>query len=542
MPTILTGLLESVNSISAASVPEQFGALAGVNTPSVASRNAIALTDALASGQVIDGGSRTFYVNGQINPSNSIRYPGGIMTQFRNIRIVQTSTAEPLRTLVISGISDFIMENIYIDESIRNKNVGDFSNDYSILVNACTNFTLNNLVISNGGRMTGIQCESSSNFICNSLIARNFSWTGTATDDTLQGLCMAICTDFVINNLQVYGFSGAPTVRPPGTPASTDNYTRGIAFDFCVRGIISGGQINGVDEAYDVTGGINQDMEFIGCYAINCGSWGFKIANTNNRILTRNCVAIRCGLGGFVCASTQTGTTSITYSDCVAEDIGSSGKWIIVEPVYGFRIQAQDDEQTFPSRVTYRDCVAEDNQAVPTMSYGWFCDSTNVVGSVNENINFRCYGATIANVLGQRTLSSMVTRTSNLSIPNATDTTVTWNSTQFDTASQFNGSTRMTPDFPGLQRLTIKANMAAPVLQGTVVLTLLKNGAAITESTVIETQPSGAQASFQLVHEDISVPGDYYEAQISQNSGAAVNLTGAQSWFLYEFIDNATTT
>lgn len=89
--------------------PEAFGALSGVFTTLAGSANKTALTKAANAGVILDGGGRTYALNGRWDAPASV--------QWRNIKFRQVATDGSTfnKTVVIDGFDDVRLEDIDID-------------------------------------------------------------------------------------------------------------------------------------------------------------------------------------------------------------------------------------------------------------------------------------------------------------------------------------------------------------------------------------------------------------------------------------------
>ena len=152
----------------------------------------------------------------------------------------------------------------------------------------------------------------------------------------------------------------------------------------------------------------------------------------------------------------------------------------------------------------------------------------------------------LARVLGDDLPSgrnALVARGSNLSVADASDQIVPWDTEiqdDFDLHDQVTNNTRLTvPRGATLVKLNANIEWAAAAA-GHRDIRLLKNGLNFAgEASVRNVAISASLGLFQNVASPVLVAtsGDYFELQVRQESGAALNLVaGDHSWFSMEIV------
>lgn len=152
----------------------------------------------------------------------------------------------------------------------------------------------------------------------------------------------------------------------------------------------------------------------------------------------------------------------------------------------------------------------------------------------------------LARVLGDNLPSgrnALVARGSNLSVPDASDQIVSWDTEiqdDFGLHDPVTNNSRLTvPAGAGLVTLSANVEWAAAA-SGHRDLRLLKNGLNFAGAALV--RDSAISASLGLLQNLASpvlivVPGDYFELQVRQESGAALDLVaGDHSWFSMEIV------
>jgi len=141
---------------------------------------------------------------------------------------------------------------------------------------------------------------------------------------------------------------------------------------------------------------------------------------------------------------------------------------------------------------------------------------------------------------------ALVYNSANQSIPNATNTSLTFNNENHDTDNIHSTSTNT-------ERLVVPTGVSRVVLKGQVSfaadatgirqIQLLKDGSAAFAGGCINTElnPNGTwPARVEFTSPTLTVvPGNYFEIQVYQNSGGALNVLGTSSptWFCMEIVE-----
>ncbi len=347
--------------------PEKYGAVSGTISAAQALVNTVRLRTALNSGEIIDGGGRTYCINGELRPSGGFR-------GLRNLKLRQLSTDVTLeKNFLIDGLSDFDIDGLEVDVNGLLQTPG-FSAASGIQISNCTRFSTTRLKVRRGGAISGIIFAFCSDFTSTDDGARDFVTAVYATqppDDLIQGVWFAECSRFVAT--RPYGIN--LLANWVGRPAVFRQWSRGIAMAGCRDGEVVAPRASDVDQGIDVTGGAgNRRILILAPVISDVGSWGVKFANHNYDCQVIGGTVNRAGAAGYVVSTVDnTGDPQvqrIAFIGCQVFDPGFNG---LHSTGAGFRVIRHSSAGAGrPSGVKFQGCRAIDTQAVKTMSRGFW--------------------------------------------------------------------------------------------------------------------------------------------------------------------------
>lgn len=431
--------------------PLDFGAIGnGV------ANDAAALVAAIATGKVVDGGGLTYAVSGTVTLSSSI-------AGLQNIRIKQlTPTASNTRTLVIDGASEFFLRDVTVDRGgsagYTVGAIGSSGEWAGIRISNSSRFTLDNVLVTNGGRGTGIVLWVCTDFECVASGVTEHYWqevnpaSPVISDDVVQPWWVDNCARFTFTGC----FARNITTGVPGNPtvgvavSQVNRYTRwafGGNSNFGLTNCTS----SVIDQGFDFTGSLgNSYFTITNCRAIDCGAVGFKFANSSFNGVVSNCVAEDCGYFGFgVQGMTEVSNPlvrNITFSNCQAINIGSNGYF---STTYGFCVLQSSIDVTYPRSIRFQNCSAVDEQTVKTMDFGFFSNVAQVQWNTagwDTPINNTCYqcnsiGQTNVPYSGIAFSAAMLISSNSITSNSSTWTEVEFSGEAYDPAALHNTST-----------------------------------------------------------------------------------------------------
>jgi len=406
----------------------------------------LALTAAANSGVLIDGASRRFKVSGQFRPS-SASFAG-----LKDLTVEQVSNAFGSGgTLLIDGLSDFVLDQVTIDEALKQRS-GGFSQCYGIQISNCSNFRTRGLTVRNGSGVTGIAFIYCTDFVDESALVEDFEATFATqpTDDVIQGINYSNCRRFV----SLYPTARRLSANWPGRPTPYLHWSRGIAVSACVEALFVGPHANNVEQGMDVSGGgTSNRILILHPMFEDCSTWGLKFAITNHSVRVVGGQAVRCGAAAItVTGNVDTVTPQVQrfrVNSFDAYDIGSNG---LHGTVGAFTVVGRTGGPAgFPADVIFENCRAIDTQTVKTMDYGfWRYDESGPFTALSnvavcETINCQSIGHVIAGSLGFSKHEVSTRRDTTLSIPNSAWTSASMDAEAFDSAAMH--STSSNPSF-----------------------------------------------------------------------------------------------
>lgn len=143
---------------------------------------------------------------------------------------------------------------------------------------------------------------------------------------------------------------------------------------------------------------------------------------------------------------------------------------------------------------------------------------------------------------------ALVAKTASQSVPNSTDTTLTWNSETYDTDNIHNNvtnNTRLTVP-AGVTRAILRVNLSLQVSTvGRRNVSILKNGTTFPGMGYVGTQGASSNPmGISLLSSTISViAGDFFEVILNQSSGGNLNvLAESRTSFSMEIVEGSTST
>ena len=331
-----------------------------------ASDDTLALMRALGSGTVLDGGGRTYNVDGPLLADGSFR-------GLANCTLRQTAAADRLRTLQIQGAHSFALRNVGVIRGRQNDDAliqRDMQSNAGIWIENASGFHLEGVKVRGGGIGTGLVIEQCQSFQAAGVqvSAIHYRLRQRPTDDMLQGIWINRSTSFQLIGPVVSDLGGQDSQG-----FSRDN-NRAIAISGCSGFQVRGAQVSQCGQGVDVTGQEgDHDFEITGAHASDCYSWGIKLANSAQRATVSRCLAERCGLGGFVVGGPTKPNNplpqDIAFTDCQALDCGTPG-WD--HTMFGFGVLKARLRPDYPRKVHFVRCTAIDRRNPAGMRWGFF--------------------------------------------------------------------------------------------------------------------------------------------------------------------------
>ena len=414
-----------------------------------------ALVAAIATGKVVDGGGLTYGVAGTVTLANTI-------AGLQNIRIKQlTPTASNTRTLVIDGASEFFLRDVTVDRGgsagYTVGTIGSGGEWVGIRISNSSRFTLDNVLVTNGGRGTGIVLRVCTDFECVASGVTEHYWqevnpaSPVISDDIIQPWLADNCARFTFTGC----FARNITTGVPGNPtvgvavSQVNRYTR-WAFGGNTNFSLTNCTSSVIDQGFDFTGTVgNSYFTITNCRAVDCGAVGFKFANSSFNGVVSNCVAEDCGGFGFgVSGMTEVSNPlvrNITFSNCQAINTGSNGYF---GTTYGFCVLQSTTDATYPRSIRFQNCSAVDEQTVKTMDFGFFSNVAQIewpTSDWDKPINNTCYqcnsvGHVSAPYSGIAFSAAMLTSASSAPTNTATWVSVDFSGEAYDPAALHNTS------------------------------------------------------------------------------------------------------
>ena len=331
-----------------------------------ASDDTRALMRALGSGAMLDGGGRTYNIDGSLLADGAF---GGLA----NCTLRQTAAADRLRTLQIQGARGFVLRGVEVIRGRQNDEAlvqRDMQSNAGIWIENGSDFRLEGVKVLGGGIGTGLVIEQCRGFQATGIqvSAIHYRLQQRPTDDMLQGIWINRSTSFQLIGPVVSDLGGQDSQG-----FSRDN-NRAIAISGCSGFRVQGARVSQCGQGVDVTGQEgDHDFEITGSRASDCYSWGIKLANSAQRAKITDCVAERCGLGGFVVGGPTKPDNplpqDIAFTGCQALDCGTPG-WD--HTMFGFGVLKAKLRPDYPRKVHFVRCTAIDRRHPGGMRWGFF--------------------------------------------------------------------------------------------------------------------------------------------------------------------------
>lgn len=510
---------------------EAFGGLSAVFTPLVGTLNMSALTKAANAGVILDGGGRTYALNGRWDAPASV--------QWRNIKFRQVATDGSTfnKTVVIDGFDDVRLEDIDIDLN-GIVHVSAFSEAHGLKVANGDRPFLNRITVRNGTAMTGVWMEALTDLRGTDIEARDFTTSASGsipTDDVMQGVYLAECVRFSL--LRCGGVN--LTANWSGRPTPWRRFSRGIAWVGCSDFVIDTPYGHLVDQGVDITGSTGNSRGLVAnIFAVDCSTYGWKLSNRNQYIQIRGFLVVRPGWqGGYIrSASADTGLLPIycRIDGGAVYDPGASGLYTTSRA--GIYVQAATGSGypagTFIDNI---DCI--DTQTVKTMDYGFATDvpaqATN--STIPPNIlgdGCRSFGHITAAQTGFFFPRAKATGTGSQVITNGSANRLQITVDVYDPGNLVDTTNyRIVAKETGRYRVTAAVKFSNNAT-GRRELFLYKNGSETStrDRARCAVNSSTDDTILELNRTVNLTAGDYIEVFAYQNSGGSLNIDLANSW------------
>lgn len=380
---------------------------------------------ALAAGGAWDGGGLTYAVTGNLSAWAS-------NTTVRNATFKQlTPNVGSIRTVFPNSVSNITLKNVKVLRNGAITDGGSTGNDAGMYFSNVPGLLLEDCEVSGDGPGTGINvalnCDYARLVRC---YVHDMRWQHGTDPGTEQIIGIWIQNSNYTSLLQCRTLNLTGQIAAGAFRAYQ---TDGIDHSTTVGATVIGCTSTNVGEGFDTSSsGVNQMLEFVGCRAVACDSWGFKFANTAGPCAITACIAYQCGLGGFLAAGPSSAGLprcgNITFTNCIAQDTGSNGNWS-ASLISGFWAARSTFNTYLPDGVFFHGCRALDTQGSPTMKYGFQCDVGYVVGSSrdrNKCVDCYSFGHTLLAVTGFQVPHVLMGMSGSQVIPNTTQTAILW--------------------------------------------------------------------------------------------------------------------
>ncbi len=336
-----------------------------------------AIARAVASGVSVDGGGRTYGISGPLSAGPAFR-------GLSNCTLRQLARIDRLRTLEIRGASGFAMADVQVIRGGQNDEVliqRDMQSNAGLWIEDCSAFHLDRVRVRGGGIGTGLVIASCRGFqVADAQVSGiRYQLKARPRDDMLQGIWINRCSGFELIR-PVAGDLGGQDEQG----FSRDN-NRAIAISGSSIFRVRDPQVSQCGQGLDVTGSEgDHDFQIVGGHASDCATWGFKLANSAQRVRVSGALAERCGLGGFVASGPSEGTdplpVDLEFADCRAIDCGTPK---VDRTMFGFGVLRSSTHPDYPRRVRFLRCTAIDRRRPAGMKWGFFNEIPETPGELN---------------------------------------------------------------------------------------------------------------------------------------------------------------
>lgn len=315
----------------------------------------VAIMKALRSGRPMDGEGKTFAIIG------NILVDGGFAGLTNATFVHKVDSASDGQALIIKNSQGFAIQNLSVRQSGDNHppSTRSMMDRSAFFIQNCSDFTLEQVSVSGGGCGTGLTLHGCHDFETTDILVeqRQTSAAIMPPDDVLQGFWIQLSHGFRVIR---------PKVRSIGVRVKGEflaDQSRGLVIGGSSHFEIVDLDVSAVGQGLDITGGDgNHDFKVLRGHARDCGTWGFKFANTARNGTITDAIAERCGLGGFVASGpvekiSTPPTQSLTFQRCRAENI--VGSWRKAG-TFGFGIM-NDPTITpgYPRSIRFEKCIAK---------------------------------------------------------------------------------------------------------------------------------------------------------------------------------------
>lgn len=503
-----------------------------------------ALMKAWGSGKIVDGLGLTYGMAGGVN-----QLPAAFVGM-ANIKLKQLSpTTAATRSLYITGNTNrFVMRDVTVDRGgFAGYTVGTTADFAGLWIDASSGFLLDNVLVTNGGRGNGLTVQNSSNFTMKRCGTTEHYWqevnplSPVIIDDIIQPFWMNNCSRFAMAECYVENCTSGSAGDYTTNVASNQyrRYTR-VAFSGCSNFSLDACRSYNVDQGFDLSGSVgNTNFSISNSQAIECGTYGFKFANSAARGVVSSSIARNCGYFGFV-VSGPAGAVSqmprdIVFDNCLAHNTGSNGIWAANFPT-GFRVMSSGAvDPSYPRAIVFNDCQVVDDQGSPTTINGFVNDVSPIevpTSGYNKPDSNYCTNCQVVGLAapanaftGMHWQAAAASGSSTASAATSTWTAVDLDTDQFDPAGLHSTSSNpanINIKEPGLYLISGQTVFNNSSTVGTRRIRFARNGvAASPEYTVYPS--SGANATtISGTHVMQLNTGDTVRVECWQDSGGSV--------------------
>ena len=386
--------------------PEDFGATSLEGGLSNGAGNAAKFVTALASNRIVDGGGRTYALDGPIAPTAMV----GIRNcgfKWGNTTIMATQNF----LLSIIDKSNLVLENLTFDlGTVENCGSANDSTRGGLKISTTSEgvtyndyLTVRNIRVFGYGNGTGVYIRSwrYSTFDGIKVYNRQVAASPDPSNDCQNGVDISIGKSGTISNI----VSRDQTTRLAGT--LTKRYSRGVLHFELQDCALTNYAIENVDQGLDLSGAItatltkgNMGLSLSSMSATGCYTYGFKFANCSHDIAASGLVAREFGFVGFVFAGPNStpvdatkNTQRIILTGCHAFDPTGT----FTTNCYGFRMMESTASVGYPRGIRMVGCTSTDVSGGGHLYISFQNDvAYDGSGHMNEIMDCRSFGHTNA--------------------------------------------------------------------------------------------------------------------------------------------------